>query len=127
MWRILQQDEPGDYVLATGEAHTVREFIERAFSIVGLKIAWRGKGVNEIGLDPRTGTVLVQVDPSYFRPTEVDLLLGNPAKAELKLGWSHNVTFEQLVEEMVLSDLSLLRQSVSSTENAGQTQALLVG
>ena len=109
MWRILQQDEPDDYVLATGVSHTVREFIERAFACVGVTIAWEGRGAEEVGLDPKTGKVLVEIDPRYFRPTEVDLLLGNPAKAKRKLGWSHTVTFEELVDEMVRADVTLFK------------------
>lgn len=115
MWRILQQDEADDYVLATGETHTVREFIERAFAVVGRTIAWKGEGVDEVGVDAKTGTVLIEIDPRYFRPTEVDLLLGNPAKAKAKLGWSHTTTFPQLVEEMVEADLALLRREHSRT------------
>jgi GDPmannose 4,6-dehydratase len=105
MWRILQQSEPDDYVLATGETHSVREFIELAFAEVGRTIAWRGNGVDEQGVDAKTGDVLVEVDPRYFRPTEVELLLGDPAKARAKLGWSHTTPFRQLVKEMVASDL----------------------
>ncbi|MEZ0167921.1 GDP-mannose 4,6-dehydratase [Microvirga sp. TS319] len=111
MWRILQQDEPDDYVLATGETHAVREFIERAFAVVGRTIAWRGEGIDEVGVDSDSGRVLVEVDPRYFRPTEVELLLGNPTKAKAKLGWCHTTTFPQLVAEMVKADLHLLRQS----------------
>jgi GDPmannose 4,6-dehydratase len=109
MWHSLQQDEPDDYVLATGETHTVREFVERAFAHVGCAITWRGEGVDEVGIDAHTGQELVVVDPRYFRPTEVDLLLGNPAKAKEKLGWSHRTTFAELVEEMVDADLALFR------------------
>lgn len=127
MWRILQQDAPDDYVLATGEAHTVREFIEHAFAVIGLKIAWRGKGTHEVGFDAETGAVLVQVDPSYFRPTEVDLLLGNPAKAKFKLGWSHIINFGQLVEEMVLADLYHFQEILTRTESALQARSLLAG
>jgi GDPmannose 4,6-dehydratase len=105
MHLILQQDKPDDYVLATGETHSVREFIELAFAEVGRKIAWRGKGVDEEGLDEKTGGVLVKIDPRYFRPTEVDLLLGDSAKARKALGWKHEITFPQLVKEMVASDL----------------------
>jgi GDPmannose 4,6-dehydratase len=105
MWLMLQQPAPDDYVLATGEAHTVRELIERAFAEVGRKIEWRGKGVDEKGRDAKTGEVLVEVDPRYFRPTEVDRLLGDPAKAREKLGWQHKTTFGQLVREMVEADL----------------------
>jgi GDPmannose 4,6-dehydratase len=105
MHLILQQDKPDDYVLATGETHSVREFIELAFAEVGRKIAWRGTGVEEVGVDDERGDVLVRIDPRYFRPTEVDLLLGDPAKARKVLGWKHEITFPQLVKEMVASDL----------------------
>src|ERR1700716_2354443 len=96
MWRILQQPEPDDYVLATGDAHTVREFVERAFAEVGIEIGWRGKGIAEQGFDKKADRILVEIDPRYFRPTEVDLLLGDPARAWKKLGWRHTVTFPQL-------------------------------
>lgn len=105
MHLILQQPKPDDYVLATGEMHSVREFIELAFAEVGRKIAWRGNGVDEEGLDDKTGQVLVKIDPRYFRPTEVDLLLGDPSKARKVLGWKHEISFPQLVKEMVASDL----------------------
>ena len=105
MYLILQQDKPDDYVLATGEMHSVREFIERAFAEIGRNIAWRGKGVDEEGLDDKTGDVLVKVDPRYFRPTEVDLLLGDPSKARTMLGWKHEITFPMLVKEMMAADL----------------------
>jgi len=105
MYLILQQDKPDDYVLATGEMHSVREFIERAFAEIGRSIAWRGKGVDEEGLDDKTGDVLVKVDPRYFRPTEVDLLLGDPSKARTMLGWKHEITFPMLVKEMMAADL----------------------
>jgi GDPmannose 4,6-dehydratase len=106
MWRILQQDKPDDYVLATGETHSVREFIEKTFMCLDMKIAWSGKEENEIGTDEKTGKTVVKVDPAYYRPTEVDLLLGNPAKAKAKLGWTPSVTFEQLVEIMVKADMN---------------------
>jgi GDPmannose 4,6-dehydratase len=118
MWRILQQAEPDDYVLATGEAHTVREFIERAFAHVGRTIAWQGEGAGETGLDAKSGAVLVEVDPRYFRPTEVELLLGNPAKAKRQLGWEHRTTFAQLVAEMVQADLDLFRQTGTNRGNS---------
>ena len=105
MYLILQQDRPDDYVLATGETHSVREFIELAFAEVERKIAWRGKGVDEEGVDERTGEVLVKIDPRYFRPTEVDLLLGDAGKARKVLGWKHEITFPNLVKEMVSADL----------------------
>jgi GDPmannose 4,6-dehydratase len=105
MWMMLQQPKPGDYVLATGEAHTVRELVERAFAVVGRKIAWRGNGQDEIGVDEKTGDTLIEIDPNYFRPTEVDFLLGDPSKARRELGWKHRVSFNELIEEMVKSDL----------------------
>jgi GDPmannose 4,6-dehydratase len=105
MWRILQQETPDDYVLATGETHTVREFVEKAFGTVGKEIEWTGTGVDEIGYDRKSGKELIEIDPRYFRPTEVELLLGDPQKARDKLGWSHTVSFEALVTEMVESDL----------------------
>jgi GDPmannose 4,6-dehydratase len=109
MWMILQQSEPDDYVLATGEKHSVREFVERAFDHVGRRIVWRGTGIKETGIDAKSGQVLVEVDPRYFRPTEVDLLLGDPSKARQKLGWRHKTSFADLVKEMVDSDLALVR------------------
>ena len=108
MWRILQQTEPDDYVLATGETHSVREFVELAFSKVGRRIEWRGKGVDEVGVDAGGGEVLVRIDSRYFRPTEVDLLLGDPSKALRVLGWKHTVTFPELVDDMVSSDLETI-------------------
>jgi GDPmannose 4,6-dehydratase len=105
MWMILQQDEPDDYVLATGEKHSVREFVERAFAEVGRNISWRGKGKDETGIDTKSGQVLVVIDPRYFRPTEVDLLLGDPRKAHQRLGWHHKTSFADLVKDMVVSDL----------------------
>ena len=110
MWRILQQPEPDDYVLATGEAHTVREFVERAFAELGIEIGWKGAGVEERGFDKKTGRVLVEIDPRYFRPTEVDLLLGDPSKAFKKLGWKHTIEFPQLVSDMVASDLIVMKK-----------------
>ncbi|KQO73989.1 GDP-mannose 4,6-dehydratase [Methylobacterium sp. Leaf88] len=108
MWRILQQDVPDDYVLATGEMHSVREFVERSFAVVGRTIAWQGEGVAEEGLDAKTGQVLIKIDPVYFRPTEVDQLLGDPTKAREKLGWNHTIKFSQIVEEMVRADISAI-------------------
>ena len=105
MWRIVQQDEPDDFVLATGETHTVREFVELAFAHVGRTIEWRGAGVEEEGVDAATGDVLVAIDPRYFRPTEVDTLLGDPSKAHQQLGWRHETGFEELVREMVDADM----------------------
>jgi GDPmannose 4,6-dehydratase len=105
MWRILQQEEPEDFVLATGETHSVREFIELAFAERGITIDWQGSGIDEKGIDAKTGRVLVEIDQRYFRPTEVDLLLGDPSKAHKKLGWKHTTAFPQLVKEMIESDL----------------------
>ena len=110
MWRIVQQEKPDDFVLATGETHPVREFVETAFSEVDIKINWQGEGIGEKGLDTKTGKVLVAVDPRYFRPTEVDLLIGNPAKAKRILGWQATTPFKTLVAEMVKSDLSLVKR-----------------
>jgi len=110
MWLMLQQDEAGDYVLATGESHSVREFVERAFAAVGREIAWRGAGEDEVGIDRHTGRDVVRVDPRYFRPTEVDHLLGDPAKARERLGWRHRTSFEELAREMVEADLELIRR-----------------
>jgi GDPmannose 4,6-dehydratase len=104
MWRIVQEDEPGDFVLATGEAHTVREFVEAAFEQTGVDINWRGTGTEEEGIDVETGTVRVQVDPRYFRPTEVDCLIGDARKAADTLGWTATTGFQMLVAEMVAAD-----------------------
>jgi GDPmannose 4,6-dehydratase len=108
MWRMVQQDRPDDYVLATGETHTVREFVELAFAEVGIPIAWEGEGVAEQGRDARTGKLLVEVDPRYFRPTEVDILIGDPAKAKRVLGWEATTAFPDLVREMVREDLETI-------------------
>ncbi|AFL49660.1 GDPmannose 4,6-dehydratase [Sinorhizobium fredii] len=110
MWRILQHAEPDDFVLATGETHSVREFVALAFRAVGRVIEWEGKGVDEVGRDRKTGEILVRIDPRHFRPTEVDLLMGNPAKARSKLGWTHRTTFSDLVAEMVIADLRRLER-----------------
>jgi GDPmannose 4,6-dehydratase len=116
IWQILQQPEPDDYVLATGETHSVREFVEKAFQQIGVRIVWKGAGVEEKGLDAGSGRILVEVDPGYFRPTEVDILVGDPSKARSRLGWQHRVSFEQLVAEMVAADLKAL---------AGETSRIL--
>jgi GDPmannose 4,6-dehydratase len=110
MWLMMQQDKPDDYVIATGETHTVREFVELAFAETGRQIAWQGAGTQEHGVDPKTGQVLVSIDPRYFRPTEVDYLHGDPAKAQAKLGWKHKVSFRELVSEMVASDLQVVSE-----------------
>ena len=110
MWMILQQEEPDDYVLATGEKHSVREFIEKAFAHVGRSIEWRGSGIDEKGIDARSGQVLIEIDARYFRPTEVDLLVGDPSKARQRLGWRHKTSFDDLVKEMVEADLVAVRR-----------------
>ena len=111
MWRMLQQDESDDYVLATGETHTVREFVEKAFAVVGTTIKWSGPSgtVDEIGVDAENeDNVLVRIDPQYFRPTEVELLLGDPTKAKRKIGWESSTSFNQLVKEMVEEDVKMV-------------------
>jgi GDPmannose 4,6-dehydratase len=104
-WLILQQDAADDYVIATGKQYSVRDFVASAGSKLGMQIEWQGKGVDEVGIDARSGKTLVRVDPRYFRPTEVETLLGDPSKAKEKLGWSAEVPFEQLVADMIESDL----------------------
>jgi GDPmannose 4,6-dehydratase len=106
-WLILQQDKPDDFVLATGETHTVKEFVEAAFEEVGIKIIWKGKGVDEKDYCAETGKLLVDVNPKYFRPAEVDLLLGDPSKAQKILGWQRKISFRELVKIMVQADLKL--------------------
>ena len=113
MWRILQQEEPDDYVLATGETHSVREFVELAFAETGRTIEWQGEGVSEIGIEKETGKTRVMIDPRYFRPTEVDLLLGDPSKAKQRLGWEHTTSFPALVAEMVAADLETVPQEAA--------------
>ncbi len=110
MWLMLQQPEPDDYVLATGKTHSVREFVERAFGHVGREIVWRGDGADEIGFETRSGKDVVRIDPRYFRPTEVDELLGDASKARNKLGWAPKTTFDRLVAEMVENDLKVVDQ-----------------
>ncbi|NBB52504.1 GDP-mannose 4,6-dehydratase [Rhizobium sp. CRIBSB] len=105
MWLMLQQDEPDDYVLATGETTAIRDFVAKAFSEIGITLRWEGEGVDETGVCAETGRVYVRVDPRYFRPTEVDLLIGNPAKARAKLGWTHDTKWDALCAEMVAADL----------------------
>lgn len=108
MWMMLQQDTPDDYVVATNEMHTVREFIEKSFGHVGIEIAWDGEGVDEVGKNSATGDVVVRMDERYYRPCEVEQLLGNPAKAKTQLGWEPTVKFEQLVKIMTEGDLKIL-------------------
>ncbi|MCX9085003.1 MAG: GDP-mannose 4,6-dehydratase [Candidatus Methanoperedens sp.] len=108
MWLMLQQDEPDDFVIATGETHSVREFVELAFGEVGLKIEWQGKSVDEVGVDASTGVVLIEVDPRYYRPTEVEILIGDPGKAKEKFGWEAKVGLRELVKMMVNEDMDKL-------------------
>ena len=120
MWMMLQQDESDDYVLATGETHSVREFVEKAFKVVGITIKWKGPEgtVEEYGVDADDEErVLVKIDPEYFRPTEVDLLLGDPTKAKTKLGWESKTPFDKLVEEMVEEDLAIVKGDVADVES----------
>ncbi|KNC96570.1 GDP-mannose 4,6 dehydratase [Spizellomyces punctatus DAOM BR117] len=118
MWRMLQQDEPEDYVLATGETHTVRSFVEKAFKVVGVDIVWEGEHEDEVGRDAATGAIRVRIDPRYYRPAEVELLLGDPSKAERKLGWKRTVDFDGLVKEMVESDLESLGGDLKALEQS---------
>jgi GDPmannose 4,6-dehydratase len=111
MWMILQQEEPDDYVLATGETTPVRKFVEWAFEDVDMRLEWDGEGTAEKAFCRKTGKCLVQVDPRYFRPTEVDLLVGDPSKAKQRLGWSHETPVRELVREMVTADLALMRHA----------------
>ena len=108
MWLMLQQDTPDDYVIATNETRTVREFVEIAFRTAGIDIEWQGTGVDEVGINKANGKVVVKVNKKFFRPAEVDVLLGNPAKAEAKLGWKRDISFNELVERMVKNDLAQL-------------------
>jgi GDPmannose 4,6-dehydratase len=116
MWLMLQQDMPDDFVIGTGKTHTVREFVEKAFAQAGITIVWRGQGVDEVGYDSLTNQGLIFVDPNYFRPTEVDLLLSDPSKAKRLLGWEPQVEFDQLVREMVSMDLVSLHNEVTKQQ-----------
>jgi len=119
MWAIVQQEEPDDYVLATGETHTVREFVEAAFAVTNTRIVWKGEGIKETGVDARTGRTLVEVDPDYFRPTEVDILLGDASKARDLLGWRPTIGFPGLVKEMVAEDLKTVLLERERVERNG--------
>jgi GDPmannose 4,6-dehydratase len=117
MHRILQADQADDFVLSTGQTHSVREFVELAFAEVGRGIVWRGKGVEETGVDKKSGETVVRVDPTYFRPTEVDLLIGDSTKARQKLGWTPKTSFAELVKEMVAADLAMAQREVANGKN----------
>ena len=110
MWRMLQQEEPEDFVLATGVTTTIREFTERAFAEVGITLEWSGNGVDEKGRDAKSGNILVSIDHAYFRPTEVDLLIGDASKAREKLGWQPTYNLQQMIEEMIKADLEEARK-----------------
>jgi GDPmannose 4,6-dehydratase len=110
MWMMMQVDQPDDYVLATGETHSIRTFAELAFRHAGIELEWKGNGVDEKGIDKASGKTLIEVDPKYFRPTEVDLLVGDATKARTELGWKHECSFEDLVKEMMVADLELFRK-----------------
>ncbi len=112
MWLMLQQDQPDDYVIATNETRTVREFVETAFGHVGIKLNWEGTGIDEVGKDAETGKVLVKVNKDFFRPAEVDVLLGNPAKAETVLGWKREIPFSELVERMIKNDMEIVSKEI---------------
>ncbi|MEI3437711.1 MAG: GDP-mannose 4,6-dehydratase [Blautia sp.] len=112
MWLMLQQDTPDDYVIATNETRTVREFVETAFRHVGIEIEWQGKEIDEVGKNKSNGKVVVKVNKNFFRPAEVDVLLGNPEKAEIKLGWTREISFSELVERMVKNDLELVEKEI---------------
>ncbi len=112
MWLMLQQEKPDDYVIATNETRTVREFVEIAFEEVGIELEWAGTGVDEVGIDKATGKVVVKVNPRFFRPAEVDVLLGNPAKAESALGWQREISFRELVKRMVANDMELVSREI---------------
>lgn len=113
MWLILQQEKPDDYVIATGETHSVREFTELAFKEVGIEILWKGKGSQEVGIDSSTGKIIVEIDPRYYRPTEVDILIGDPSKAKEKLGWEPKVKLEELVKIMIKADEKAAKENHS--------------
>jgi GDPmannose 4,6-dehydratase len=121
MWQMLQQEVADDYVLASGETHAVREFVEKAFEEVEIKLRWEGEGVNEKGINTANNEVIVEVDEQYFRPTEVELLLGDPTKAQKELGWKHKITFTELVKEMVAADLKLFEKDRYLQEGGHQT------
>lgn len=112
MWLMLQQEKPDDYVIATNETRTVREFVETAFSYIGITIEWKGQGVDEVGINKNTGKVVIKINPQFFRPAEVDVLLGNPAKAENKLGWKREIPFTELVTRMVDHDMELVSKEI---------------
>ena len=112
MWLMLQQDKPDDFVIATNETRTVREFVDIAFKCAGIEIEWKGTGVDEVGINKANGKTVVKVSPKFFRPAEVDILLGNPEKAEKTLGWKREISFAELVERMVKNDMALVEKEI---------------
>jgi GDPmannose 4,6-dehydratase len=114
MWLMLQQEQPDDFVIATNETRTVREFVEIAFSHGGIEVVWQGSGVDEVGINKATGQTIVQINPAFFRPAEVEILIGDPSKAEKELGWVREISFAQLVERMVSNDLNLVSREIES-------------
>lgn len=112
MWLMLQQEQADDYVIATNETRTVREFVETAFSHVNIEVEWKGTGVDEVGIDKATGKTIVRVNPKFFRPAEVEVLLGNPEKAEKKLGWEREISFSELVKRMIDNDMNLIEKEI---------------
>jgi GDPmannose 4,6-dehydratase len=125
MWRIVQQNLASDYILATGETHSVREFVELAFSLVDIPIKWQGTGLQEIGIDGNNGKILVKIDPQYFRPTEVDYLLGDASKAKQQLSWKPTVTFRELVKEMMMADLEKIKETLKTKIPESQGNLLI--
>ena len=115
MWLMLQQDHADDYVIATNETRTVREFVEIAFSKVGIELEWSGKGIDEVGKNRADGKILVKVNKEFFRPAEVEILLGDPAKAEKELGWKREICFNELVERMVNHDMELVKREIETS------------
>lgn len=114
MWLMLQQNTPEDYVIATNETRTVREFVEKAFLNAGITVVWKGKGIDEVGIDKETNKIIVRVNPKFYRPAEVEILLGNPEKAECQLGWKRKIPFSELVNRMVQTDISLVERELRS-------------
>ena len=113
MWLMLQQDTPDDFVIATNETRTVREFVETAFKVAGIQIRWEGEGISEVGINEENGKTVVRVNPQFFRPAEVEILIGNPEKADTTLGWIREISFLELVTRMVCNDLELVRKEIS--------------
>lgn len=113
MWLMLQQDTPDDFVIATNETRTVREFVETAFKVAGIQIRWEGEGISEVGINEENGKTVVRVNPQFFRPAEVEILIGNPEKADITLGWIREISFLELVTRMVCNDLELVRKEIS--------------